>query len=185
MTGADAVDPPVRAPASTLVVLVVAGEGQHNPDSGLLHDTVRRAGHAVRVLMLVTDDTGLALAEGLAATQVELQLLLGPDVSDPGPARNFARMPHGTRPNDQLDFALALADVVIADPARHDDSLVHRARALGKRLVAPGHGLPGLPPINNVAEGLDPLALPRHGWRRHWAGRVEQTLVELLGLFAA
>jgi hypothetical protein len=185
MTGADVADLPAQVPASTLVVLVVSGQGQHNPDAGLLRDTVHRAGHPVRMLMLVTDDTGLALAEGLAATQVELQLLLGPDVSNPDPARNFARMPHETRPNDQLDFALALADVVIADPARHDDPLVHRARALGKRLVAPGHGLPGLPPINNVAEGLDPVALPSHGWRRHWAGRLEQTLVELLGLLGA
>jgi len=170
---------------STLVVLVVSGLGHHGPDPGPLPDMVRHAGHPARVLMLVTDDTGLELAHNLAAAGIELQLLLGPHVIGPVPAVRFARMPVGTSENDLLDFAMALADVVIGDPGRHDDRTIHRARALGKRVVAPGRGLPELPAIHSVTDSLDPLALRRHGWRRHVVGRLEQTLVELLGLFSS
>jgi hypothetical protein len=173
--------------ASTLVVLLTCETMGDHFDPSLLRETIDRTGSPVRVLMLVTKDTGPGLAKTLSEAGIPVQLLLDSELPNPPADLHFARMQPHSKPEDRDEFALALADVLIADPARHRHPLVRRAIHLGKPVIAPGKGLPALPPIHSVTEGLDPEALRRHTWRRRLAGRLEQALIEVLSLrpFAA
>jgi len=176
---------PGKDATPVLVVLVTADTiGGGDADVALMRKTICRAEPAARVLLLVTGAEGVALAHKLADAKIELELLLAPEIAGDLPPVVHARVPPNTRSGDQEDFALALADVVLADAGSHAHGLVRRARHLGKPVIPPGHGLPVLPPIESVADRLDPLALPGHKWRGQICGRLEQFFVRLLGLFA-
>jgi len=176
---------PGKDATPVLVVLVTADTiGGGDADVALMRKTICRAEPAARVLLLVTRAEGVALAHKLADAKIELELLLAPEIAGDLPPVVHARVPPNTRSGDQEDFALALADVVLADAGSHAHGLVRRARYLGKPVIPPGHGLPVLPPIESVADRLDPLALPGHKWRGQICGRLEQFFVRLLGLFA-
>lgn len=176
------VSSPKAAAGSRLVVLLTGATIGEHPDIALLCGSIHRAGSPARVLMLLADASGFALAQRLSAAGIELQLLLASDLPDPPAGLSFARMQPRSKPEDRDEFGLALADVVMADPARSDDPLVRRAAELGKPVLAPGDGLPALPERRSVTWELDPLALSRQKWRRHFAGRLEQLLLELLAL---
>jgi hypothetical protein len=187
MADAPATPSAAAAAASALVVLLTCETLGDHPDPLLLRHTIDNAASPVRVLMLVTRPTGLAFAKRLAEAGVPVELLLGSEVTDTQADLPFARMPPHSKPDDRDEFALALADVLMADPAAHRHRLAHRAMQLGKPVIAPGKGLPTLTPIPSVTRDLDPEALDRHAWRRRVAGRLEQGLLELLsfGLFAS
>jgi hypothetical protein len=196
MAGTSTATSPGAADASTLIVLMTSDTVGVSPDVALLRGTIAHAETKVRVLVLAMDDDGIRLAKSLVDGQVELELLVGSDVSIEPSAVTYARMPPGTKPENQVEFALALADVVLADrhchgpdpqrdgpdPQPRGPDLVARARRLGKPVIAPGMGLPSLPPIRSVSEKLDPQARPRPGRRHFFAGRIEQFSIELLGL---
>jgi hypothetical protein len=171
----------MTASSKMIVLLTQETIGKH-PDIPLLSDTFRNAGCPVRVLMLVSDEDGLELAQQLSNAEIDVELLLASDVADPHPGLNFARMPPQSKPADRDEFGLALSDVILADPANAGYPLARRAAALGKPVIAPGTGLPAFPQSGSVTHELDPTTLSRHKWRQHFAGRLEQAFLEVLAL---
>jgi hypothetical protein len=156
------------------------------PDVVLLSETIKavnKPASPVRVLMLVSETSGLEFAGELAASGAPMELLLGADVQgDPPAGVRFARMQPDSKPNDRDEFALAMSDVLWAHPSTCAHALVRRAEELGKPVVAPGGGLPILPPVASVTQGLNPH-LDDGGRRWHCLcfGRLEHVIIACLG----
>lgn len=176
-------DPAKLAARSTLVILITCETLGDLPDEASVIGSIRQAEKPVRVIMSVTENSGLPLAHRMSRHDIEVELLLGPAVRDQPPLGvHFARFPWLADSKDQDEFALALSDVMIVDPARHSHALVRRALELGKPVIAPGAGLPALPEFRSVGARLDPLAPQRTRHRHYFSGRLEQFSIELLGL---
>jgi hypothetical protein len=171
---------------ATLVVLATADTLAADGNQDRLLHSLHPLGKAVRLLLLVSDTDGLAAACRLHdAGLTGMELLLAAGLPDPPVAIPFGRMPVGggagartDAPDEQDEFALALSDVLWAPPGHR---LAARAKQLGKPVVAPGTGLPSLPPAAEVTRGLDPEALVWFKCRRAWFGRLDHLLVALLG----
>jgi hypothetical protein len=140
---------------------------------------------AVRVLLCLPDSSGQemvdALAQALTDRDMDVQVLLGTAVEVPNIRANcILRVPPGTLAADQIEFALALSDVVLVTSASEQSLFVREAVNLGRKMIVPGFPLPTIQPIVSVTDGLDP---DRPGWRalgRYGFGRLEQTMMELL-----
>ncbi len=130
-----------------------------------------------RLLMLVVDDAGLALAEALAGAEIPVEAVLAPEVAPPTAAIPWVRMPIDPATHD---FVLALSDAVISLPELPETTLLTRARELEKQIVTLEGMLPVLQRFTSMTDGLDPDH-HRGRARGHCVfGRLEQALLELL-----
>ena len=166
-------------PAGKTVVLMLP-KALGDPDPEKLRATLVDPSRSVRVLLYLPDSMGHALAATLAELRIETEILLAPEVDAPATGAYYRHMLPGTLPKDQIEFALALSDVVLVAPEFEQSALAVAARDLAKPIVAPGNPLPDIPSSTAVTDRLDP-ELP--GWRsrgRRGFGRLEQGIIELL-----
>jgi hypothetical protein len=165
-------------PAGKTIVLVLP-KALRDPDADKLRATLVDPSNSVRVLLYLPDSMGHAFAATLAELRIETEILLAPEVAAPETEAFYLHMLPGTLPKDQIEFALALSDVVLIAPEFEQSALAVAARDLAKPIVAPGDPLPDIPSSTPVTDHLDPEA---PGWRsrgRHVFGRLEQGIIEL------
>jgi hypothetical protein len=164
-------------------VVLVLPEALGDPDPEKLGATLVDPSHSVRVLLYLPDSTGHAFAATLAKLGIETEILLAPEVDVPETGAFYLHMLPGTRPQDQIEFALALSDVVLIAPEFEQRALAAAVRGLAKPIVAPGGRLPPIPPFIPITHHLDPEL---RGWLtlgRRIFGRFGQATVELLSSF--
>ncbi len=152
---------------------------------------IKRQGRRVRVLMRINSDTPVEvdmqfrLANDLRANGVEIEILLAASVARWEDATlPITCMPRASNNEDAIAeadaVALALSDVVLADPQQLGEPMARQAVELGKEVLKPGAHLPMLSPGASVTECLDPDS---GYWRRPFRyvfGRLEQGLIEIL-----
>ena len=171
---------PAQTPFEKTVVLIVPANGMDDEEA--LRASLIHSDRAVRVLLCVPEgiDPALAasVAKSLVAIGVETQILLHAPAQSPGSGAFELRAPADMSRVDQIEFALALSDVVL----NVDDSeaqLERAARSLQKPVVRLGEPTPVLFQELSITHGLDP---ERPGWlsnRRSLFGRLEQAILEL------
>jgi hypothetical protein len=162
------------------IVLIVPAPGLE--DETRLRASLVTPGRRVRVLLCVPEEVSALLAASvatsLAAIGAETQILLHEKAQSPGTGALEVRAPTDMSSGDQIEFALALSDVVL----KVNDSelqLERAAKSLQKPVVRLGDPLPPLFQSPTITEGLDP---DQPGWlanRRSLFGRLEQTILEI------
>jgi hypothetical protein len=163
-----------------VVVLLLPDVLGASTDPAQLRATLVDPAKAVRVLLCLTDSTGRALATTLADLGIETEILLGPGVDAPVTKSFVLRAPPGTSSTDQIEFALALSDVVLVASASEQSPLIRTATELRKPVIVPGDPLPAIPPLASVTDRLDPDLPGWHACGRSIFGRFEQAVMELL-----
>lgn|SRR5215831_4542896 len=163
-----------------VVVLLLPDVLGASTDPAQLRATLVDPAKAVRVLLCLTDSTGHALATTLADLGIEAEILLGPGVDAPVTKSFVLRAPLGTSSTDQIEFALALSDVVLVASASEQSPLIRTATELRKPVIVSGDRLPAIPPLASVSDRLDPDLPGWHACGRSFFGRFEQAVMELL-----
>jgi hypothetical protein len=176
--------PLVWTPQTGTLVILLAPEALGADGREIARVRLSAAGIApdrTRGLVCLVDPDHIGFAhEAAREFGAATQWLLGPEVAaETEKPIAVVRMPKGTAPNQQIDFALALSDVVVAIEAAADTPIVKRARELGKIVVAPGEPLTPLPPASGLAEVFDPARWSAMVWR-HISGRLEKLLLEVI-----
>jgi hypothetical protein len=174
--------PTPHAPQEGTAVVLLLPELLRDVDPARLRKTFADAARPVRALLCLPDDKGGPLAALVAGLGVETEILLGPLVPAPPHAHGFTlRAPAGTTPEQQIEFALALSDIVMVVPGLEQNPWVRTAAKLDKPRIVPGEPLP---PIELFADDLHSLDPDRPGMRRRCGralcGRLEQFLIELV-----
>jgi len=134
----------------------------------------------LRILLCLTEPAGLPLATALDDAGVKTEILLGPALDAPVTKAFVLRAPPGTSATAQMEFGLALADVVLVASSSDDTPLSRAAAKFGKPAFVPGTPLPAIPSAASVTHRLDPKLPGWHSWGRCVFGRLEQTILELL-----
>jgi len=169
-----------QIPLEKTIVLIVPAKGMD--DAAGLRASLVAPGRAVRVLLCIPEGAEQSLAASvatsLAAIVIETQILLHAQAPGVGTGAFELHAPADISAADQIEFALALSDVVL----KVDDSepqLERAAQSLQKPVVRLGEPLPRLFPSRSITEGLDP---ERPGWlsnRQSLLGRLEQAIIEI------
>jgi len=150
-------------------------------DENELAKTLRAGPKPVRALLCLPDQNGDEFATALARLGVETEILLGPAVAAPATDAFALRAPPGTVPLQQIEFALALADVVLFAPGCEQTSWFRAAKALGKPVIAIGEPVRAGRSFDAADHRLDPHTPGRRrAVGRRMCGRFEQLLLELL-----
>src|SRR4051812_20196668 len=148
-------------------------------DPASLRATLVGDSRRVRVLLCLPESTEQPIATLLTEIGVEVQILLGPHVEAPAETNAFIlRAPPSTSPDDQTEFALALADVVLVGSIPDQNPWKQTATKLKKKMVAPGEPLPALSTPASITHRLDPHRPGRPPRRRRGFGRFEQAILE-------
>lgn len=164
--------------AKTTVILLAPEALSAEPQPPLL--PVPAAGSAIRLLVRLSEPLPPHLHQALAANGLPIQYLAAPGVPPPDPGAVTAHMPPGTSAQDLDDYALALADAVLAPPEAATLPLLRRAVALGKIIIAPGDAPVAAPASDDVMRCLDPERPGWHAWGSPLFGRLEQAVLECL-----
>ena len=172
--------PPAQIPLEKTIVLVVPAEGMH--DEARLRASLVSPGRAVRVLLCVSEDVdpllAASVAKSLAAIGAETQILLHTQAQSLGTGAFELHAPADMSRNDQIEFALALSDVVL-NTQGSDPHLVKVAELLRKPSIPLGNPVPVVFQDASITRELDP---EKPGWlsnRRSLFGRLEQAILEL------
>jgi hypothetical protein len=166
-------------PAGKTVVLVLP-KASGDPDPEKLRATLVDPSRSVRVLLYLPDSMGRAFAATLATLRIETEILLAPEVDAPETGAFYLHMLPGTLPKDQIEFALALSDVVLVAPEFEESALAAAARDYAKPIVAPGGRLPDIASSTPVTDHLDPELPGLRSRGRGVFGRLEQGIIESL-----
>jgi hypothetical protein len=161
--------------AKTTVVLLIPEAMSLEPGQKLL--PVPAEGTVIRLLVRLTEPLPAHLQKALTATGAPLQFLTGPGLAAPGRS-GHAQMPRGTTARELDDFAMMLADAVLAQPSAADLPLLRHAAALGKPIIGPGETL--APPLAWDDIMLDPERRCWYAYGKCGFGRLEQGLLGLL-----
>jgi hypothetical protein len=138
------------------------------------------AGGAIRLLVRLSEPLPDHLHQALTASGLPIQYLAAPGVAPPDPGAFIAHMPPGTSAQDLDDYALALADALLARPEAATLPLLRRAAALGKIIIAPGDAPVAAPASDDPMRCLDPELPGWHAWGSPLFGRLEQAVLECL-----
>jgi hypothetical protein len=163
----------------TTRVILVAPETPGFDESEALY-ALTAGTEPIRLLVRLAEPPGPALLKAVSDTGIPTEFLIGPTVDAPEGGALVARMPPGTTAMDLDEFALVLSDAVLAEPEAAETTLVHRAKQLGKAIVAPGTYLTAVRPQASVMRRLDPEQRGWHALGRSFFGRIEQGLIEAL-----
>lgn len=162
-----------------IVVLLVPEALNGAAAAEKLRATFAAASAPVRLLVCLTEHVDEWLIKLLPELGVEIQILLGPQLEKPATGAFVLRALPNMLPRDQLEFALALSDVVLTAPdSSHPVAIT--AKELAKPIIGPGDAVPGLPPLVDVTHRLDPNKPGWHSRGHGGFGRFEQGLGELL-----
>jgi hypothetical protein len=169
-----------KIPLEKTIVLIVPAAGIG--DEAGLRASLTQPGRTIRVLLCVPEDADLSLAasvaKSLAAIGTETQILLDAKAQSLGSGAFELHTPPDMSSGDQIEFALALSDVVL----RADDfepQLERAANSLQKPVVRLGAPLPPLFQSRTITDGLDP---DQPSWLADWRwmfGRLEQAVNEV------
>jgi hypothetical protein len=173
--------PQRHVPRVGTTVVLLLPELLGDIDPARLRATLADDSRPIRALLCLPDDKGGPLAALVAGLGVETEILLGPEVPAPQAHGFTLRAPAGTTQEQQIEFALALSDIIVAAPGREQNPWIRTAAKLDKPTIAPGASLPPITPFADDLHALDP---DRPGVRRscgrRMSGRLEQFLLELL-----
>lgn len=151
-------------------------------DAAGLRASLVTPGRGVRALLCVPDnvDSSLAasVAKSLAAIGTETQTLLHAQAKGLGTGAFELHAPADMSGPDQVEFALALSDVVLKSDGS-EPQLERAALSLQKPVVQLGQPLPRLFPSRSITSGLDPERPGRLSNRQWLLGRLEQTIIEI------
>lgn len=171
---------PPQIPLEKTIVLVVPGAGMD--DQVRLRASLATPGRAVRALLCIPEGIDQSLAasvvKSLAAIGIETQALLHAESQSLSSEAFELHAPADMSSGDQIEFALALSDVVLKVDGS-EPQLERAAQSLQKPVVRLGEPLPRLVPSRSITGGLDP---ERPGWlsNKQWLlGRLEQAIVEI------
>lgn len=171
---------PLSAGNEKVVVLIVPEALRGLPDAALLRATLFSSSAPISVLLCITEAADRALVAAVTGLKLETQILLAPEVEAPATSAFILRAPPGTTASDQLEFALALSDVVLVATASVEGKFIRLAEDLGKPLIVAGTPLPATATLVSATRRLDPDVPGWHAWGRSIAGRLEQVVMELL-----
>lgn len=169
-----------QIPLETTIVLIVPAPGFE--DAERLRASLMRPGRRVRVLLCVPEEASSLLAasitRSLSAIGAEAQILLHATAQSPSTGALEVRAPAELSSGDQIEFALALSDVVLT-VGDSEPQLERAAKSLQKPVVRLGEPLPVVLQELSITHGLDP---EQPGWlsnRQSLFGRLEQATLEL------
>jgi hypothetical protein len=171
----------VATPQKPALVVLLAPDALHQSDLAEVGEMLAKAKafSELRVLVALDRPTDLPLAAMLAQCAVSVQYLLGPDVKGSYAPEIVARMPPGLSARDMVDFALAMSDIVVANPNLLDQPSTKRAAAMRKAIISPGEPLPRLSNERTAASGLEPYSGPFRKPLYFIAGRFDSALIEI------
>lgn len=150
-------------------------------DETKLGKTLSGGGKPIRVLLCLLDQNRHELPAVLERLGIETEILYGPAVAMPTTRAFALRAPPGTLPLQQIEFALALADVVLFAPGCEQNSWFRAAKALGKPMISLGEPVRDNPSLDAAHHRLDPeTPMRRRAVGRRICGRLEQFFLELL-----
>jgi hypothetical protein len=161
------------------VVLLVPEALNGATDAEKLHATFASPSAPIRLLVCLTDSVDEWLIKLLPELGVEVQILLGQQLAKPAIGDLVLRALPNMLPRDQLEFALALSDVVLITP-NSNHPVAKTAQELAKLIIVPGDAVPPLPPILDVTHHLDPNKPGWHSRGESVFGRFEQGIGESL-----
>lgn len=110
---------------------------------------------------------------------METQILFHSDMGKPDISDVELQAPADIPPGDQIEFALALSDIVLTVGAT-EPQLVTAAKRLLKPVAALGDQLPEIYRYPSVTDGLDPEQPGWRSWGSSFFGRTEKVITELL-----
>ena len=172
--------PPAQIPLEKTIVLIVPATGMD--DEARLRATLIMPGRAVRVLLCVPENIdpsfAASVAKSLSAIGAETQILLHAKAQNSATGAFELHAPADMSHNDQIEFALALSDVVVSTRGS-DPQLVRVGELLRKPVVPLGNPVPVVFQDPSITRELDP---ENPGWlssRRSLFGRLEQGILEL------
>ena len=169
-----------QIPLEKTIVLIVPAAGMDDETS--LRTSLVTPGRGVRVLLCVSEDVDSSLAasvaKSLATIGTETQILLHAQAPGLGTEAFELRAPPDLPPNQQIQFALALSDLVLIVDASKPE--LKEASDRSQKSARFGEPLPELFQPSSVTRGLDPQ---RPGWfsdgRSTSFGRLEQAILEI------
>jgi hypothetical protein len=171
---------PAQTPLQKAIVLIVPAEGFDGVER--LRASLMAPGRSVRVLLCVPEGVdpsfAVSIARALEAISVEMQILRHSSIPNLGTTAFELCAPADMLRNDQIEFALALSDVVLK-VGKSEPQLEKAARSLDKKVVPLGEALPQLFCAHSITDGLDPRG---PGWlasKRSKFGRIEQAMLEV------
>lgn len=179
-------DPAISVASGTktgvVVVLLWPGELGSYGDPAALRETLASAATAMRVLLCLPSSDGVSLVSTLIAFGHDVEILAAPHVEVPRADAYVLHMSPGASLSDQIEFALALADIVVADTdvVAGQGALIRTARSQRKPIVVPGEHLPSFQAPDSVAHWLATNRPRWHAIERGVFGGAEQMFMELL-----
>jgi hypothetical protein len=171
----------VATPCKPALVVLLAPDALYESDLAEVGEmlTKAKAFSELRVLVALDRPTDLPLAAMLARRAVSAQWLLGPGVEGSYAPEIAARMPLGLSARDANDFALAMSDIVVANPDLLNEPVTKQAAAMRKAILAPGEPLPALSQERAAASGLEPYSGVFRKPLYFIAGRFDSALIEI------
>jgi hypothetical protein len=161
-----------------IVVLLVPEALEGAADAEKLRATFASPSAPVRLLVCLAERVDDWLIKLLPELGVKAEILLAPELEKPTTSATVLQALPKMLPRDQLEFALALSDVVLRTPgSTHPVAIT--AQELAKPLIAPGEAVPPLPPLFDIIHRLDPNRPGVHSLGHCGFGRLEQGLGEL------
>lgn len=170
---------PTAADKDLLVILIEPSLLGTGPDLRALDRTLTSAAD-IRVLLYLSDRMDQTIVDALTETGRHIEILLGRGLELPQTASFVLQVLPDTSERDQIEFVLALSDVVLAAPGSEASGPVaRRAAELGKPVLTLGNSLPAVPRTGTTTDYLDPDHWGSQRWPRCF-GRCEQSIIELL-----
>ena len=169
-----------RTAEATRTVVLLLPEALGDLDAAALRSALNALPATARTLACVARPPTASFATILGELAGDAQILLGPDIEAPATRAFVLRAPPSTLPEQQIEFAIALSDVVLIAPRSPQAAVIRHLSELKKPTISLGEPVPAVPPLGKATHRLDPEVPGWHAWGRWWFGRPEQTIMECL-----
>src|SRR5262249_211324 len=163
-----------------VVVLLVPEALGGRADAKSLRKTFGAPPVPIRILVCLAESPDPPLVTMLADLGIDTEILVGAQVEEPTTSSFVLRALPGTSPQDLIEFAIALSDVVLVGSQLEQGQLVRHVTELKKRIVILGDPLLPVPQLASPSHYLDPDVPGWHARGRRWFGRLEQAILEIL-----